>query len=100
MREKACPPDSKQTERGRGLRLARGVQHLQGYGKRSTFASVSAKSETVCEVSGDPGADHFVDVNNMVDIGSGTPIPAYLWFLAKNKPGGKRCQPFILDLAA
>lgn len=68
----------------------RGVQHLQDYGKRGKFASVLSKSKTACDIAGHQVADHSVAVTNMIDIGSGTPLPAYLGFLAKNKPGGKQ----------
>jgi hypothetical protein len=32
-------------------------------------------------------------------LGTGTQCPIFLWFIAKNKPDGKRCQLFNLDLA-
>ena len=31
-----------------------------------------SKAKTACEVSGHRTADHFVDVNKLVEIGSGT----------------------------
>ena len=36
------------------------------------FTAVINKAKTACEVSGHPIADHFVDVNKMVDLGSGS----------------------------
>lgn len=51
--------------------LARDIQHLLGYSEWRNFVAVINKGKTACEVSGHTVADHFVDVNKMVDLGSG-----------------------------
>jgi len=63
---------AQRSEQGVEFRLARDLQHLLGYAEWRNFGTVLSKAKTVCEVSGHPVADHFVDVNKMVDIGSGT----------------------------
>jgi len=52
--------------------LARDIQHLLGYSEWRNFVAVVNKGKTACEVSGHTVADHFVDVNKMVDLGSGS----------------------------
>jgi DNA-damage-inducible protein D len=52
--------------------LARDIQHLLGYSEWRNFVTVVNKGKTACEVSGHTVADHFVDVNKMVDLGSGS----------------------------
>ena len=52
--------------------LARDIQHLLGYSEWRNFLTVINKGKTACEVSGHPISDHFVDVNKMVDLGSGS----------------------------
>ena len=52
--------------------LARDLQHLLGYSEWRNFVAVVNKGKTACEVSGHTVADHFVDVNKMVDLGSGS----------------------------
>jgi len=52
--------------------LARDLQHLLGYSEWRNFLAVVNKGKTACEVSGLTVADHFVDVNKMVDLGSGS----------------------------
>lgn len=51
--------------------LARDLQHLLGYTEWRNFQNAISKAKTACEVSGQNIADHFVDVNKMVEIGSG-----------------------------
>ncbi len=63
---------AQQTEGGIEFWLARDLQHLLGYGEWRNFAAVISKARTACEVSGFAVADHFVDVNKMVDLGSGS----------------------------
>ncbi len=48
------------------------MQHLQGYSEWRNFVAVISKAKTACEVSGHAIPDHFVDVNKMVDLGSGS----------------------------
>ena len=36
------------------------------------FNNVISKAKTACDVSGNRVADHFVDVNKMVGLGSGS----------------------------
>ena len=48
------------------------MSHLLGYAEWRNFGLVLSKAKTVCELSGHPAADHFVDVNKMVDLGTGS----------------------------
>jgi len=59
------------TEDGLEFWLARDLQKLLGYDEWRNFESVIEKAKTACDVSGQDIADHFVDVNKMVAIGSG-----------------------------
>jgi len=63
---------AQQTETGVVYWLARDLQQLLGYTEWRNFLKVVTKAKTACEVSGHRIADHFVDVNKMVEIGSGT----------------------------
>lgn len=61
------------TESGVEFWLARDLQHLLGYAEwRNFFSSAISKAKTACEVSEHSVSDHFVDVNKMVDLGSGS----------------------------
>ena len=63
---------AQQMETGVEFWLARDLQHLLGYTEWRNFAAAITRGKTSCEVSGHDIADHFVDVNKMVDIGSGS----------------------------
>lgn len=64
---------AQQTENGVEYWLARDLQQLLGYAEWRNFHQTAiSKAKTACEVSGHRTADHFVDVNKMVEIGSGT----------------------------
>ena len=63
---------AQQTESGIEYWLARDLQYLLGYDEWRNFTAVIIKAKTACEVSGHRGADHFVGVNKMVDLGSGS----------------------------
>lgn len=64
---------AQQTESGTEYWLARDLQQLLGYAEWRNFHQTAiSKAKTACEVSGHRTADHFVDVNKMVGIGSGT----------------------------
>lgn len=64
---------AQQTEGGVEYWLARDLQHLLGYTEWRNFSSSAiSKAKTACDVSGHRIADHFVDVNKMVDLGSGS----------------------------
>lgn len=64
---------AQQTESGTEYWLARDLQQLLGYAEWRNFHQTAiSKAKTACEVSGQRTADHFVDVNKMVEIGSGT----------------------------
>ena len=64
--------NAQQTETGVEYWLARDLKHLLGYNEWRNFTLVIAKARTACEVSGHRIADHFVDANKMVELGSGT----------------------------
>lgn len=63
---------AQKTESGIEYWLARDLQHLLGYAEWRNFTLVIGKGKTACEVSGHAVADHFVEVNKMVDLGSGS----------------------------
>lgn len=63
---------AQQTESGVEYWLARDIQHLLGYTDWRNFGQVISKAKTACEVSLHPVSDHFVDVNKMVQLGSGS----------------------------
>lgn len=63
---------AQQTETGVEYWLARDIQHLLGYAEWRNFGLVISKAKTACEVSGQRVTDHFVDVNKMVELGSGS----------------------------
>ncbi len=52
--------------------FARDLQHLLGYSEWRNFTKVINKAKTACETAGHKVSDHFVDINKMVSIGSGT----------------------------
>lgn len=63
---------AQQAESGIEFWLARDLQHLLGYDEWRNFTAVINKAKTACEVSDHAIPDHFVDVNKMVDLGSGS----------------------------
>ncbi|HIJ89089.1 MAG TPA: DNA damage-inducible protein D [Desulfuromonadales bacterium] len=63
---------AQQTESGVEFWLARDLQHLLGYSEWRNFTAVISKAKTACEISDHAISDHFVDVNKMVDLGSGS----------------------------
>jgi len=63
---------AQQAENGIEFWLARDLQHLLGYDEWRNFSAVINKAKTACEVSDHAISDHFVDVNKMVDLGSGS----------------------------
>ena len=63
---------AQQTETGVEYWLARDIQHLLGYAEWRNFGLVISKAKIACEVSDQPVTDHFVDVNKMVELGSGS----------------------------
>lgn len=64
---------AQQTETGVEYWLARDLQQLLGYSEWRNFNQTAvSKAKTACEVSGHAVIDHFVDVNKMVEIGSGS----------------------------
>ena len=62
---------AQQTDGGVEFWLARGLQHLLGYREWRNFTTVISRAKSACEVSGHAIPDHFVDVNKMVELGSG-----------------------------
>lgn len=63
---------AQQTDSGVEYWLARDLQYLLGYTEWRNFTAVITKAKTACEVSGQTTSDHFVDVNKMVELGSGS----------------------------
>lgn len=63
---------AQQTEGGTEYWLARDLQFLLGYAEWRNFSTVIGKAKTACEVSGHAVGNHFVDVNKMVSLGSGS----------------------------
>lgn len=60
------------TDNGVEYWLARDLQQLLGYSEWRNFQHVITKAKTACEISGHSVGDHFVDVNKMVELGSGS----------------------------
>jgi len=64
---------AQRTDGGVEYWLARDLQHLLGYSEWRNFNNTAiSKAKTACEVTGHSVLDHFVEVNKMVEIGSGT----------------------------
>jgi DNA-damage-inducible protein D len=63
---------AQQTDTGVEYWLARDIQHLLGYAEWRNFSNVLSKAKTACEAAGSVVADHFVEVNKMVELGSGS----------------------------
>jgi DNA-damage-inducible protein D len=51
--------------------LARELQELLGYTEWRNFTNAVDKAKISCENTGEAVSDHFVDINKMVNIGSG-----------------------------
>jgi DNA-damage-inducible protein D len=60
------------TEAGIEFLLARDLQHLLGYAEWRNFNTGISRAKIACEVSGHAVGDHFVEVNKMVELGSGS----------------------------
>lgn len=63
---------SQTTENGIEFWFARDIQHLLGYTEWRNFLKVIVKAKTSCEATGNQILDHFVDINKMVKLGSGS----------------------------
>ena len=63
---------AQETDDGVEYWLARDLQHLLGYKEWRNFGTVVSKAKTACDISDHAISDHFVDVNKMVDLGSGS----------------------------
>jgi DNA-damage-inducible protein D len=63
---------ARRTEDGVEFWLARDIQHLLGYDEWRNFNKAISKAKTACENSGHAIDNHFVGVNKMVDLGSGS----------------------------
>lgn len=63
---------SQTTDQGIEFWFARDLQHLLGYSEWRNFLKVITKCKISCEVTGNKVLDHFVDVNKMVKLGSGS----------------------------
>jgi DNA-damage-inducible protein D len=60
------------TENGVEFWFARDLQQLLGYAEWRNFLAVASKAKIACETAGQGVNDHFVDVNKMVRLGSGS----------------------------
>mgnify|MGYP000566083302 CR=1 FL=1 len=60
------------TESGIEFWFARDLQQLLGYSEWRNFQKVIVKSKITCETTDNLISDHFVDVNKMVPLGSGS----------------------------
>ncbi len=63
---------AQETENGVEFWLARDLQHLLGYSEWRNFLNVIGKAEIACEGSGHVIENHFVGINKMVELGSGS----------------------------
>lgn len=63
---------SQTTENGIEFWFARDIQHLLGYSEWRNFQKVIIKAKISCEATSNQILDHFVDVNKMVTLGSGS----------------------------
>ena len=63
---------AQETEHGVEYWLARDLQHLLGYSEWRNFLNVISKAKAACEGSGHAIENHFVDINKMVELGSGS----------------------------
>lgn len=63
---------SNKSESGIEFWFARDLQHLLGYSEWRNFLKVITKAKISCETSGNNVPDHFVEVNKMVNLGSGS----------------------------
>ena len=66
---------AKVDEDGNEFWTARDIQRLLGYTEWRNFLNTVDKARAACATAGQDPADHFVDVNNMVGIGSGAERP-------------------------
>lgn len=60
-----------ESEEGTEFWLARNMQKLLGYSKWENFAKVIEKAKKACENANNFVADHFLDIREMVEVGSG-----------------------------
>lgn len=63
---------SQTTDSGIEFWFARDLQQLLGYSEWRNFNKVIVKSKITCEATNNLISDHFVDVNKMVQLGSGS----------------------------
>ena len=63
---------AQETENGVEYWLARDLQHLLGYSEWRNFLNVISKAKAACEGSGHAIENHFVGINKMVELGSGS----------------------------
>jgi DNA-damage-inducible protein D len=61
-----------ETDSGVEFWFARELQEQLGYKLWQNFANVIEKAKVSCETSGTAVSDHFIDVNKMVTLGSGS----------------------------
>ncbi|MCY4039943.1 MAG: DNA damage-inducible protein D [Gammaproteobacteria bacterium] len=63
---------AQEAESGVEYWLARDLQHLLGYSEWRNFLNVVNKAKAACEGSEQVIENHFVDINKMVELGSGS----------------------------
>src|SRR5258706_6585496 len=70
-------------DRGGEFWSARELSRVLEYSDFRNFITVISKARQACSNSGRPVSDHFVDINEMVGIGSGALRPIEDWALSR-----------------
>src|SRR5208337_3424983 len=90
MSDELVPPASNTFERIRRVNAkgaefwsARELARVLGYSDFRNFAGVQAKAREACEKSGHAVSDHFVDITELVGIGSGAWRPIEDWAMSR-----------------
>ena len=75
MQEHQTFEEIKQTSRhGAEYWMARNLSKILGYSEFRNFLPVIEKAKKACKNSGQTISDHFVEMHEMVDIGSGVKV--------------------------
>jgi DNA-damage-inducible protein D len=97
MSNELIPPASNTFERIKQVRAdgaefwsARDLARVLEYSVFRNFQPVIDKAKEACARSGHAVADHFAEIRNMVDIGSGAQREVEDWALSRYPPGSKK----------